>query len=170
MEASRLRPYGVSGEAPGELAFQHGEHEGSLGREGDDGSRTQHQAACTGMRTPMRRWWRLSGLDHMGCPAKPQRSRCSLEMRSRAGQVAAPGRPVAERHSGVQEEEAAIRPARRPSCKAKTCGFICHREAAGEAAQDGQSGFQEVAAPSAAKKGENGGATDESDLLTEDRD
>jgi hypothetical protein len=49
-------------------------------------------------------------------------------------------------------------------------GFICQREATGGAAQDGQSGFQEDAAPSAAKKGEDRGATDESDLLTEDRD
>ncbi len=79
------------------------------------------------------------------------------------------GRPVAESgHSGVQEEEAAIRQWRcmrgeaeaSPVSKlsARTCGFICQREAAGEAAQDGQSGFQEVAAPSAAKKGENRGS------------
>jgi len=45
--------------------------------------------ACTGMRTVIRRWWRLSVLNHMGCPAKPQGSRCSREMRARADQVAA---------------------------------------------------------------------------------
>jgi hypothetical protein len=66
--------------------------------------------------------------------------------------------------------EAKRRPAQRPSCKVRTCGFICRREATGKAAQGGQSGFQEDAAPSAAKEGESGGATDKSNLPTEDRD
>jgi hypothetical protein len=47
-KAGRPRPHGASIEAPGELAFQHGEHEGSLGRVGDDGSRRQHQAGLCG--------------------------------------------------------------------------------------------------------------------------
>ncbi len=46
-------------------------------------------------------------------------------------------------------------------------GFVFQREAAGEAAQDEQSGCQEDATPTAAEKDESG---DESNLLTEDRD
>ncbi len=46
-------------------------------------------------------------------------------------------------------------------------GFVCRREAAGEAAQGKQSRSQEDATQTVAGKGENG---DEGDLLTEDRD
>ncbi len=63
--------------------------------------------------------------------------------------------------------EAKQRPAQRPSCEARTCGFICLQEVAAEAAQGEHSGCQEDATPTAAEKGEGG---DESDLLTEDRD
>jgi hypothetical protein len=63
--------------------------------------------------------------------------------------------------------EAKRRPAQRPSCKARTCGFVCLQEAAAEAAQGEQSWCQENATPTAAEKGES---RDESDLLTEDRD
>jgi hypothetical protein len=44
---------------------------------------------CTGMRTATWRWWRLSGLNYMECPARLQGSRCSREMSARAVHVAA---------------------------------------------------------------------------------
>jgi hypothetical protein len=44
---------------------------------------------CTGARTATRRRWRLSGLDHMGRPARLRGSRCSREASAKAGQVAA---------------------------------------------------------------------------------
>ncbi len=63
--------------------------------------------------------------------------------------------------------EAKRRPAQHPSCEARTCKFICRREASGKAAQDEQSGSQEDATPTAAEKDESG---DDTDLLTEDHD
>jgi hypothetical protein len=66
-----------------------------------------------------------------------------------------------------RSNEAKRRPAQRLSCEARTYGFVCQREAAGEAAQGEQSGSQEDATPTAVEKDESG---DESDLLTEDRD
>ncbi len=110
-EAGRPRLHGTSGEAPGELAFQHGEHEGSLGREGDDGSRTQHQVGLH----------RDEDRDEETVEAeRPQPRGVSseapgehaLQGNEREGWPgsAALGRPVTESgHSGVQEEEAAIR-------------------------------------------------------------
>ncbi len=59
------------------------------------------------------------------------------------------------------------KPAQHLSCEARTYGFVCRREAAGEATQGEQSGSKEDATPTAAGKGESG---DESDLLTENRD
>jgi hypothetical protein len=66
-----------------------------------------------------------------------------------------------------QSSEVKRRPAQHLSCEAKTYGFVHRREAAGEAAQDEQSGRQEDSTPTAAEKDESG---DESDLLTKDRD
>jgi hypothetical protein len=47
-EAGQPRPHGASSEAPRELVFQHGEHEGSPGIKGNDSSRMQHQADLLG--------------------------------------------------------------------------------------------------------------------------
>ncbi len=175
----------MSGEAPGELAFQHGEHEGSLGREGDDGSRTQHQAGLCGdedrdaevveaewsqphgVSSKAPREQVLQGDESEGWPGSCKRAQRQVDLSQRAGTAVSKKRKLPSGSGGACE--AKQRPALRPSCKARTCRFICRREAIGEAAQDGQSGCQEDAAPSAAKKGEDRGATDESDLLTEDR-
>jgi hypothetical protein len=46
--------------------------------------------------------------------------------------------------------EAKRRPAQRLSCEARTYGFVCRREAAGEAAQGKQSRSQEDATPTVA--------------------
>jgi hypothetical protein len=103
-----------------------------------------------------------------GWPGSYKRAQRQVDLSQRAGAAVSKKRKLPSGSGGACE--AKRRPAQRPSCEARTCGFICRLEAASEAAQDGQSRFQEDAAPSAAKKGENGGATDESDLLTKDRD
>ncbi len=185
-EAGRPLPHGASSEAPGELAFRHGEHEGSLGREDDDSSRTQHQAGLHrdedrdaemaeagqpqphGVSSEAPREQVLQGDESEGWPGSCKRAQRQVDLSQRAGTAVSKKRKLP---SGSERAcEAKQRPAQCPSCEARTCEFICRREAAGEAAQDEQSGSQEDATPTAAKKGENGGATDESDLLTEDRD
>jgi hypothetical protein len=72
--------------------------------------------------------------------------------------------------SSERASEGKRRPAQHPRCEARTWEFVCRWEAADEAAQDKQSGSQEDATPTGAEKDENGGTTDESDLLTEDCD
>ena len=85
-KASQPRLHGAAGKAPGELAFQRGEHEGSseLGAAGCDTT-----WICTGTRTATGWRWRLSGLDHVGRAAGLRGSGCPREASAKAGQVAA---------------------------------------------------------------------------------
>jgi hypothetical protein len=110
----------------------------------------------------------LQGDECKGWPGSCKRAQRRVDLSQRAGTAASEKRKLPSGSGGACE--AKQRPAQRPSFEARTCEFSCRREAAGEAAQDEQSRSQEDATPTAAKKGENGGATDESDLLTEDPD
>jgi hypothetical protein len=67
---------------------------------------------CTGARTATRRRWRLSGLDHMGRPARLRGSRRSREASAKAGQVAARERSARQTCRG----ERAQRCPRRGGC------------------------------------------------------
>ncbi len=185
-EAGRPRLHGAAGEAPGELAFQHGEHQGSLGRGGDDDSRTRHHADLhgnedhhveavkaeqpqpCGASSEAPGEHALQGDKSKGWPGSCKRAQHQVDLSHRAG-IAVPKKRKLPSGSGGAFE-AKRRAAQRPSRKARTRGSTCRREATGEAAQGGQSGFQEDPAPSAAKKGESGGATDESKPQTEDCD
>jgi hypothetical protein len=110
----------------------------------------------------------LQGYEREGWPGSCKRAQRQVDLSQRAGTAMSKKRKLP---SGSERAcEAKRRPAQRPSCEARACKFICRREAASKAAQDEQSGSQEDATPTEAKKDEDGGATDESDLLTEDRD
>ena len=107
----------------------------------------------------------LQGGEHEGSPGSCRRAQHQVDLARRAGAAVSKKRRLpsgSERASEVKQ-----RPAQSPSCEARTCEFVCRREAVGEAAQGEQSGSQEDAPPTAAGKGESG---DKSDLLTEDRD
>ncbi len=108
----------------------------------------------------------LQGDESEGWPGSCRRTQHQVDLSQRAGTAVSKKRKLPTGSGGACE--AKRRPAQRPSRKARTCGFICRRKATGEAAQGGQSWFQEDAAPSAAKEGESGGATDESKPQTED--
>jgi hypothetical protein len=91
---------------------------------------------CTGTRTATWRWWRLSGLNYMECPARLQGSRCSREgwpcscrraqrqvdLSRRAGTAVSKKRKLPSGSERASEKKR--RPAQRPSCKARTCEFI----------------------------------------------
>jgi hypothetical protein len=185
-EAGRPRLHGAAGEAPGELAFQHGEHQGSLGRGGDDNSRKRYhsdlhgnedhhveavkaeQPQPCGVSSEAPGELALQGDESEGWPGGCKRAQHQVDLLQRAGTAVSKKRKLPLGSGGACE--AKRRPAQRPSRMARTCRFICRRKATPEAAQDGQSGFQEDAAPSTAKEGESEGATDESKPQTEDCD
>ncbi len=105
------------------------------------------------------------GCEREGWLGNCRRAQHQVDLSRRAGTAVSKKRRLPS--GSEQWSEAKRRPAQRPSCEARTCGFICLQEAAAEAAQGEQSGCQEDTTPTAAEKGESG---DESDLLTEDRD
>jgi hypothetical protein len=107
----------------------------------------------------------LQGGEREGWPGSCKRAQRQVDLLRRAGTVVSKKRRRLPSGS-EQSREAKRRPAQRLSCEARTYGFVCRREAAGEAAQGEQSGSQEDATPTAAGKDKSG---DESDLLTEDR-
>ncbi len=110
----------------------------------------------------------LQGGEHEGSPGSCRRAQHQVDLARRAGAAVSKKRRLpsgSERASEVKQ-----RPAQSPSCEARTCEFVCRREAVGEAAQGEQSGSQEDATPTAAKKGESGDEGDESDLRNEDHD
>jgi hypothetical protein len=181
-EAGRPRLQEEFSEAPRELAIQRGEHEGSSELGGDDSSRTRHHADLHrdedrdtemveterprpyGASSEAPREQVLQGDKREGWPGSCKRAQRQVDLSRRAGTAVSKKRKLPS--GSERASEAKRRPAQRPSCEARTCDFICRREAAGEAAQDEQSGSQEDATPTAAEKDESG---DESDLLTEDR-
>ncbi len=107
----------------------------------------------------------LQGGEREGWPGSCKRAQRQVDLSRRAGTAVSKKRELPSGSGGACE--AKRRPAQRLSCEARTYGFVCRREAAGEAAQGEQSGCQEDTTPTAAGKDES---RDESDLLTEDRD
>jgi hypothetical protein len=182
-EGGRPRLQEESSEAPRELVFQRGEHESSSELGGDDSSRTQHYADLHrnedrdtemveterprphGASSKAPREQVLQGDEREGWPGSCKRAQRQVDLSQRAGAAVSKKRRLPS--GSERSSKAKRRPAQRLSCEARTYGFICRREAAGEAAQDEQSGSQEDATPTAAEKDESG---DESDLLTQDRD
>jgi hypothetical protein len=166
--------------------FQYGEHKGSPGRRVDDSSRMQHQAGLHkdedrdtemveaeqprphGASREVPREQVLQGGEREGSPGSCRRAQRQVDLLRRAG--AAESKKSRLPSGSERASEAKRRPAQHPSCEARTCEFVCRREAAGEAAQGEQSGSQEEATPTAAKKGESGDEGDESDLRNEDHD
>ncbi len=163
--------------------FQRGEHEGSSELGGGNSSRTRHHAGPHrsenrhkeaveaerprphGASGEAPREQVLQGGEREGWPGSCERAQHQVDLSRRAGTVVSKKRRLP---SGSERwSEAKQRPAQRPSCEARTYGFVCLQEVAAEAAQGEQSGCQEDATPTAAGKGESG---DKSALLTEDRD
>jgi hypothetical protein len=182
-EAGQPRLQGESSEAPRELVFQRGEHEGSSELGGGNSSRTRHHADLHrsedrhkeaveaewprphGTSSEAPREQVLQGGEREGWPGSHGRAQHQVDLSRRAGTAVSKKRRLP---SGSERScKAKRRPAQHLSCEARTHGFVCTQEAAGETAQGEQSGSQEDATPTAAGKGESG---DKSDLLTEDRD
>ncbi len=182
-EAGRPRLQGESSEAPRELVFQRGEHEGSSELGGNDSSRTRHHADLHGNEdrhteaveaerprphgapSEAPREQVLQGGEREGWPGSCKRAQRQVDLSRRAGTAVSKKKRLP---SGRERwSKAKGRPAQHLSCEARAYVFIYRRETAGEAAQGEQSGSQEDAIPTAARKSESG---DESDLLTEDRD
>jgi hypothetical protein len=166
--------------------FQRGEHEGSSELGGDDSSRMQHQADlhrvedCDAEKVEAERP-RLRGAsseapreqvlqrdEHEGSPGSCRRAQRQVDLSRRAGAAESKKRRLPS--GSERANEAKWRPAQHQSCEARTCEFVCRREAASEAAQGEQNRSHEDRTPTAAKKGESGGEGDESDLRNEDRD
>ncbi len=163
--------------------FQRGEHEGSSELGAGNSSRTRHHAdlhrsedrhteaaeaerpQLHGASSEAPREQGLQGGEREGWPGSCRRAQHQADLSRRAGTAVSKKRRLPSGSEG--SSEAKRRPALRLSCEARTYGFVCRREAAAEAAQGQQSGSQEDATPTAARKGKSG---DESDLLTEDRD
>jgi hypothetical protein len=163
--------------------FQRGEHEGSSELGGGNSSRSRHHADLRrsedrhteaveaerprphGASSGAPREQALQGGKREGWPGSCRRVQRQVDLSRRAGTAVSRKRRLPT--GGDRPSEAKRRPAQRLSCKARTHGFVCRREAAGEAAQGKQSRSQEDATPTAAGKGESG---DECNLLTEDRD
>jgi hypothetical protein len=107
----------------------------------------------------------LQGDESEGWPGSCKRAQHQVDLSQRAGTAVSKKRKLPSGSGGSCE--AKRRPAQFPSRKARTCGFTCRREATGEAAHGGQSGFRKDAAPSAAKEGEGGGAIFRPRIVTE---
>ncbi len=119
-----------------------------------------HGAASEAPREQM-----LQGDESKGSPGSCRRAQRQVDLSRRAGTAVSKKRRLP---SGSERSREAMRsPAQRLSCEARTYGFVCWRETAGEATQGEQSVSQEDVTWTAAEKDESG---DESDLLTEDRD
>ncbi len=182
-EAGRPRLKEESREAPRELAIQRGEHEGSSELGGDESSRTRHHAdphrnedrrtetveaerpRPHGASSEALREQVLQGDERKGGPGSCKRAQRQVDLSRRAGTAVSEKRKLPSGSGGACK--AKWSPAQRLSCEARKYGFVCRREAAGEAAQGEQSGCQENATPTAAEKDKSG---DERDLLTKDRD
>ncbi len=104
----------------------------------------------------------LRGGEREGLPGGCRRAQRQVDLSRSAGAAVSKKRRLPS--GSKRASKAKRRPTQRPSCKARTCEFVCWWEAAGEAAQGEQSGSQEYATPAAAEKGESRGEGDESDL------
>jgi hypothetical protein len=74
----------------------------------------------------------LQGGEQEGSPGSCRRAQHQLDLSRRAGAAVSKKRRLPS--GSEQSSEAKRRPAQRLSCEARTYGFVCRREAAGEAA------------------------------------
>jgi hypothetical protein len=108
----------------------------------------------------------LQGDESKGSPGSCRRTQRQVDLSKRAS--AAVSKKSRLPSGSERASEAKRRPAQHPSCKARTCKFVCQWEAAREAAQREQSGSQEDSTPTVAEKGKSEGEGDKSDLRNKD--
>jgi hypothetical protein len=157
-EAGQPRPQGESSEAPRELVSQQGEHEGSTGLGGDDISRTQHQADLHrdedsdaelveaerprphGASSEAPREQVLPGGERKGSPGSCRRPQRQVDLSQRAGTAVSKKRRLTS--GSKRASEAKQRPAQHPTCEARTCEFVCQREAAARLPRGSRAGLK----------------------------
>jgi hypothetical protein len=135
---------------------QWGEHEGSPGLGGDDISRTQHpedlrrnknrdvEKVETERPRPRAASSKAPGEqvlqrdEREGSPGSCRRAQRQVDLSQRAGAAVSKKRRLPS--GSERASEAKRRPAQRPSCEARTCEFICRREAERDIITSGNKG------------------------------